>query len=140
MSISDVAKIATKFTVFGRVTPEQKHALVKALKNSGKVVAMTGDGVNDTLALKEADCSIAMADGSEVARSISHLVLLNSKFASLPDVVKEGRKVVNNVQQSSALYLMKTGVFYNRTFTCNNYHLCRNILFNYSNYICLNYS
>lgn len=108
MSLSDVAKIATKFTVFGRVTPEQKHALVKALKNSGKVVAMTGDGVNDTLALKEADCSIAMADGSEVARSISHLVLLNSKFSSLPDVVREGRKVVNNVQQSSALFLMKT--------------------------------
>lgn len=108
MSLGDVAKVANKFTVFGRVSPEQKHVLVKALKLSGKVVAMTGDGVNDTLALKEADCSIAMADGSEVARGISHLVLLNSKFSSLPQVVKEGRKVVNNVQQSSSLYLMKT--------------------------------
>lgn len=108
MSLSDVAKIANKFTVFGRVSPEQKHALIKALKNAGNVVAMTGDGVNDTLALKEADCSISMVDGSEVARGISHLVLLNSKFSSLPEVVKEGRKVVNNIQQSSALYLMKT--------------------------------
>lgn len=108
MSIEDVKKIANKFTVFGRVSPEQKHALVKALKNSGKVVAMTGDGVNDTLALKEADCSISMADGSDVARNLSHLVLMDSKFSSLPAVVKEGRQVVNNVQQSSALYLMKT--------------------------------
>ena len=108
MSLEDVAKIANKFTVFGRVSPEQKHTLIKALKNDGNVVAMTGDGVNDTLALKEADCSISMADGSEVARAISHLVLLNSKFASLPDVVREGRKVVNNIQKSSALYLMKT--------------------------------
>lgn len=108
MSIDDVKKIADKFTVFGRVSPEQKHALIKALKNSGKVVAMTGDGVNDTLALKEADCSISMADGSEVARNLSHLVLMDSKFSSLPAVVKEGRQVVNNVQQSSALYLMKT--------------------------------
>lgn len=108
MSLQDVAKIADKFTVFGRVSPEQKHTIIKTLKNSGKVVAMTGDGVNDTLALKEADCSISMADGSEVARSLSHLVLLDSKFSSLPDVVKEGRQVVNNIQQSSALYLMKT--------------------------------
>ncbi len=108
MSLNDVAKIADKFTVFGRVSPEQKHALIKSLKNAGNVVAMTGDGVNDTLALKEADCSISMVDGSEVARGISHLVLLNSKFSSLPEVVKEGRKVVNNIQQSSALYLMKT--------------------------------
>ena len=108
LSLDEVARVANKYTVFGRVSPEQKHALVKALKNAGNVVAMTGDGVNDTLALKEADCSISMADGSEVARGISHLVLLNSKFASLPSVVKEGRKVVNNIQQSSALYLMKT--------------------------------
>lgn len=108
MSIPDVAKIADKYTVFGRVSPEQKHALIKALKNKGKVVAMTGDGVNDTLALKEADCSIAMADGSEVARGLSDIVLLDSKFSSLPEVVREGRKVVNNVQQSSTLFLMKT--------------------------------
>lgn len=108
MSLQQVAKIADKFTVFGRVSPEQKHTIIKALKNAGYVVAMTGDGVNDTLALKEADCSISMADGSDVARSLSHLVLLDCKFASLPAVVKEGRQVVNNVQQSSALYLMKT--------------------------------
>lgn len=108
MSLEEVEKIASKFTVFGRVSPEQKHMLIKSLKKAGNVVAMTGDGVNDTLALKEADCSISMADGSDVARSLSHLVLLDSKFSSLPAVVKEGRQVVNNVQQSSTLYLMKT--------------------------------
>lgn len=108
LSIEEVEKIANNFTVFGRVSPEQKHALVKALKKSGHTVAMTGDGVNDTLALKEADCSIAMADGSEVARNLSNIVLLDSKFSSLPAVVKEGRQVINNVQQSSTLFLMKT--------------------------------
>lgn len=108
MSLQEVEQIADKFTVFGRVSPEQKHMLIKTLKKQGNTVAMTGDGVNDTLALKEADCSIAMADGSEVARNLSNLVLLDSKFSSLPAVVKEGRQVVNNVQQSSTLYLMKT--------------------------------
>jgi cation-transporting ATPase E len=107
MSLEEVSKIADKYTVFGRVSPEQKHALIKALKKKN-VVAMTGDGVNDTLALKEADCSIAMADGSEVARNISNLVLLNSNFSSLPSVVEEGRRVINNVQSSSTLFLMKT--------------------------------
>jgi cation-transporting ATPase E len=106
-SLEEVEKIADKYTVFGRVSPEQKHALIKALKKNN-VVAMTGDGVNDTLALKEADCSIAMADGSEVARNISNLVLLNSNFSSLPSVVEEGRRVINNVQSSSTLFLMKT--------------------------------
>lgn len=108
MSLQEVAQIANKFTVFGRVTPEQKHCIIKTLKTQGNVVAMTGDGVNDTLALKEANCSIAMADGSEVARNISHLVLMDSNFSALPAVVKEGRQVVNNVQSSSVLYLMKT--------------------------------
>ncbi len=108
MSLIEVAQIADKFTVFGRVTPEQKHTIIKALKTQGNVVAMTGDGVNDTLALKEANCSIAMADGSEVARNISHLVLMQSNFSALPSIVKEGRKIVNNVQYSSVLYLMKT--------------------------------
>lgn len=108
MSLDEVEKIADKFSVFGRVSPEQKYVIVKTLKKKGKVVAMTGDGVNDTLALKEADCSIAMADGSEVARNISHLVLMNSNFTSLPSVVKEGRQVVNNVQNASSLFLMKT--------------------------------
>lgn len=107
-SVEEVAKMANEYTVFGRVTPEQKYTLVKALKDAGKVVAMTGDGVNDTLALKEADCSIAMADGSEVARGVSKLVLLNSDFTALPSVVKEGRQVINNVQNSSGLFVMKT--------------------------------
>lgn len=108
MSLEEVEQIANDFTVFGRVSPEQKYTIIKALRKSGKVVAMTGDGVNDTLALKEADCSIAMADGSEVARNISNLVLMDSNFTSLPSVVKEGRQVVNNVQNSSVLFLMKT--------------------------------
>lgn len=108
MSLEEVEKIADDFTVFGRVSPEQKYVIIKSLRKSGKVVAMTGDGVNDTLALKEADCSIAMADGSDVARNISNLVLMDSNFTSLPSVVKEGRQVVNNVQNSSVLFLMKT--------------------------------
>ncbi len=108
MSLQEVAQIANKFTVFGRVTPEQKHVIVKTLKTQGNVVAMTGDGVNDTLALKEANCSIAMADGSEVARNVSHLVLMESNFSALPAIVNEGRQIVNNVQKSSVLYLMKT--------------------------------
>ena len=108
VSLQEVAQLASKFTVFGRVTPEQKHILIKTLKTQGNTVAMTGDGVNDTLALKEADCSIAMADGSEVARNISHLVLLESNFSALPSIVREGRQIVNNVQKSSVLYLMKT--------------------------------
>lgn len=108
LSLQEVEKIADKFTIFGRVSPEQKHTIIKTLKKQGNIVAMTGDGVNDTLALKEADCSIAMADGSEVARSLSNLVLMDSKFSSLPSVVKEGRQVINNVQQSSTLFLMKT--------------------------------
>lgn len=107
-SLKEVEQLAEKFTVFGRVSPEQKYTLIKTLKSKGHVVAMTGDGVNDTLALKEADCSIAMADGSEVARNISKLVLMDSKFSSLPAVVKEGRQVINNVQNSSVLFLMKT--------------------------------
>ena len=99
---------ADKYAVFGRVTPEQKVLLVKAFKNAGHVVAMTGDGVNDTLALKESNCAIAMADGSEVARKVSQIVLLNSDFATLPDVVREGRRCINNVRSSAVLFLMKT--------------------------------
>ncbi len=108
MPDEEVVKAADRYAVFGRVSPEQKHILVKTLQSLGYVVSMTGDGVNDTLALKEADCSIAMADGSEVARSISNIVLLDNNFASLPSVVKEGRQAVNNVQRSSTLFLMKT--------------------------------
>ncbi|MDR2634454.1 MAG: HAD-IC family P-type ATPase, partial [Clostridiales bacterium] len=95
-------------TVFGRVTPEQKLALIKALKAAGHTVAMTGDGVNDVLALKEADCSVAMAAGSDAARTVSQLVLLDSNFASMPKIVKEGRQNVNNLQRMACLYLTKT--------------------------------
>lgn len=108
MSIEEVKEIANKYTVFGRVTPEQKEALVIALKESGKTVAMTGDGVNDILALKRSDCSIAMASGAEAARNISHIVLLDSNFARLPAVVDEGRRVVNNLQRTAALFITKT--------------------------------
>ncbi len=103
-----VIAAANKYTVFGRVTPEQKAILIKALKAAGNTVAMTGDGVNDILALKEADCSIAMASGSEAVRSVSHMVLLNSDFGSMPETVLEGRRVINNVQKSSSLFFMKT--------------------------------
>ncbi|MDO5603017.1 MAG: cation-translocating P-type ATPase [Oscillospiraceae bacterium] len=99
---------AERYQVFGRVTPRQKLSLVKALKNAGHTVAMTGDGVNDVLALKEADCSVAMASGSDAARTVADLVLLDSNFASLPKVVQEGRRSINNLQRSAALFLTKT--------------------------------
>ena len=104
----ELVAMCEDYAVFGRVTPEQKILLVKALKEKGHTVAMTGDGVNDTLALKESDCSIAMADGSEVARKVSKIVLMNSDFGVLPDIVKEGRRCINSVRMSSVLYLMKT--------------------------------
>ena len=105
---SELIEAAEEYAIFGRVTPEQKVLLIKTLKDCGRIVAMTGDGVNDTLALKESNCAIAMADGSEVARKISQIVLLNSDFSALPDVVREGRRCINNVRSSSVLYLMKT--------------------------------
>ena len=108
LSDEELIESAEKYTVFGRVTPEQKVLLIKTLKINGHTVAMTGDGVNDTLALKESNCAIAMADGSEMARKVAHIVLMNSDFSTLPDVVKEGRRCINNVRQSSVLYLMKT--------------------------------
>mgnify|MGYP002409128985 CR=1 FL=1 len=98
---------AEEYTVFGRVTPQQKLELVQALKKNGHTVAMTGDGVNDVLALKESDCSIAMASGSEAARTVSQLVLLDSDFSSLPLVVHEGRRSINNLQRSASLFLVK---------------------------------
>ena len=108
LSPQEVETIATEYTVFGRVSPDQKAILVRALKRNGKTVAMTGDGVNDILAMKESDCSIAMASGSEAARNVAHLVLLDSNFANMPKVVLEGRRVINNIQSSASLYLMKT--------------------------------
>ena len=104
----DIRRAVSEYAVFGRVTPQQKLAFVKALKAQGHTVAMTGDGVNDVLALKEADCSIAMASGSDAARTVSSLVLLDSNFASMPVVVQEGRRSINNLQRSSALFLSKT--------------------------------
>lgn len=108
MSDEDVAKVANEYTVFGRVSPEQKAILVKALRQAGHVTAMTGDGVNDILALKEADCAISVASGSDSARNVSHLVLMDNNFNSMPNVVYEGRRVINNVQCSASLFLMKT--------------------------------
>ncbi len=107
-SDQEVIEAANKYTVFGRVTPDQKRLLVRAVKAKGHTVAMTGDGVNDILAMRESDCSVSMASGAEAARNVSHLVLLNNDFTSMPDVVMEGRRVVNNVQASSAMFLMKT--------------------------------
>ena len=98
---------AAKYMVFGRVTPEQKRQLIQALQAQGHTVAMTGDGVNDVLALKDADCSIAMAAGSEAAIHVAQVVLLDSDFACLPAVVLEGRRVVNNIQRSASLFLVK---------------------------------
>ena len=103
-AVNDAVK---RYTVFGRVTPEQKRMLVKALKRAGKTVAMTGDGVNDVLALKDADCSVAMASGSDAAAQAAQLVLLESDFAKMPEVVAEGRKVVNNLERSGSLFLVK---------------------------------
>lgn len=96
-----------QYTVFGRVTPKQKQKLVQALQKKGHTVAMTGDGVNDILAMKDADCSVAMASGSEAAAQAAQVVLLDSDFAHMPDVVYEGRRVVNNVQRSASLFLVK---------------------------------
>ena len=104
----ELEAVAEEYAVFGRVTPEQKVIIVKKLRSLGHTVAMTGDGVNDTLALKESNCAIAMADGSEVARKISQIVLGDSDFSALPDVVREGRRCINNVRQSASLFLMKT--------------------------------
>lgn len=107
-SDEQLKEVAESCNVFGRVTPAQKKSLVLALQEKGHSVAMTGDGVNDVLALKEADCSVAMASGSDAARNVSQLVLVNNDFASMPSVVAEGRRTINNIEQSSALYLVKT--------------------------------
>ena len=104
---ADLANAATKYVVFGRVTPDQKRALVRAMKAKGETVAMTGDGVNDVLALKDADCSIAMASGSEAASQVAQLVLMDSDFSKMPAVVAEGRRVVNNIERTASLFLVK---------------------------------
>lgn len=103
----DIRQAVEKYTVFGRVTPNQKRKFVQALKAAGHTVAMTGDGVNDVLALKDADCGIAMASGSDAACQAAQLVLLSSDFSALPEVVLEGRRVINNIQRASSLFLVK---------------------------------
>ncbi len=104
----DIPSLILHYNVFARSTPEQKKVIVQELQKKGHVVAMTGDGVNDVLALRQADCSIAMASGSAASRNVSQLVLLNSNFDSLPEVVLEGRKAINNIEKTSALFLSKT--------------------------------
>ena len=102
-----LAAAAEKYTVFGRVLPEQKRVLIRALKNAGHTVAMTGDGVNDVLAMKDAHCSIAMASGAQAAGQVAQLVLLDSDFSAMPHIVNEGRRVINNIQRAAALFLVK---------------------------------
>ena len=105
----DELKVAAlKYKIFGRVTPEQKRIIIQALRQGGNTVAMIGDGVNDLLALKAADCSIAMASGSDAPKAVSHLVSLDSNFSSLPKVVEEGRRVINNLQRVCSIFLVKT--------------------------------
>ena len=108
LSNQEVVEAANRYTVFGRVTPEQKSILVSSLKSKGHTVAMTGDGVNDILAMRQADCALSIASGADAARNVAHLVLMDNNFSSMPDVVVEGRRVINNIAKASSLYLMKT--------------------------------
>lgn len=112
LNSDNIDEMLEKYDVFGRVTPDQKKMIIESLQRKGHTVAMTGDGVNDVLALKKADCSIAMASGSDAAKNVSQLVLLDSNFASMPEVVAEGRRTINNVERSASLLLIKT------IFTC----------------------
>lgn len=105
---NELEAAACKYTVFGRVSPEQKLKLVETLKDKGHIVGMTGDGVNDVMALKEADCSIGMQSGSDAVRCVSQIVLMDSDFSSMPKIVAEGRRTINNVERSASLYLVKT--------------------------------
>ncbi len=104
----DIKEAVMKYSIFGRVTPEQKKQIILALKEQKHTVAMTGDGVNDVLALKNADCSISIANGSDAARNVSQLVLMDSDFKSMPNIVDEGRRTINNIQRSATLFLVKT--------------------------------
>ncbi len=107
LSDEDVYTAAGKYTVFGRVTPDMKRKLVKALKKRGHTVAMTGDGVNDVLAMKDSDCGVAMASGAQAASQVARLVLMDSDFTAMPGIVGEGRRVINNIQRASSLFLVK---------------------------------
>jgi cation-transporting ATPase E len=106
--MEELKKVVSENVIFGRVLPEQKKLLIKALQKNGNIVAMTGDGVNDVLALKESDCSIAMASGSEAAKNSSHIVLLDSDFTVLPKIVGEGRQIIHNIERVASLFLVKT--------------------------------
>ncbi|MGN1277359.1 MAG: HAD-IC family P-type ATPase, partial [Floccifex sp.] len=106
--IEDVASVIEDYTIFGRVSPNQKKEMICALKEKGHIVAMTGDGVNDVMALKEADCSIAMGNGSQASKSVASLVLLDNQFEALPEILKQGRMVIHNIQRSASLFLVKT--------------------------------
>jgi len=108
LSDEELSAVAEKTVVFGRVSPEQKRVIIKSLQSAGHTVAMTGDGVNDVLALKDADCSVAMASGSQAANHAAQLVLLDSDFSAMPEVVLEGRRVINNIQRAASIFLMKT--------------------------------
>ena len=108
MTEEQLIEIADKYRIFGRVTPQGKKTLVSAMQNNKHTVAMTGDGVNDVLALRQADCAIAVREGSEAARNVAHLVLLNSDFKSIPKIVLEGRKTINNIERSASLFITKT--------------------------------
>ena len=110
-SVDELKEVVDSYTVFGRVTPHQKKNIVKAFQANKHTVAMTGDGVNDVLALKESDCGIAMANGSDATKAVAQLVLMNSDFSSLPKVVEEGRKQINNLERVSELFLSKTVFF-----------------------------
>ena len=118
LSDIEVENAANEYTVFGRVTPEQKAILIRSIKKAGNTVAMTGDGVNDILAMKEADCAVSVASGSEAARNVSNLVLQDNNFGSMPKIVYEGRRVINNIKDSSSLYIMKTLLILILAITC----------------------
>ena len=107
-TVKDIDQAVQTYSIFGRVTPEQKKQMVVALQGQGHTVAMTGDGVNDVMALKEADCSIAMGSGSEATKGVASLVLLKDQFRAMPSILREGRIVINNIQRSASLFLVKT--------------------------------
>lgn len=139
MSDEEIADIANKYTVFGRVTPEQKAILVRSMKKSGRTVAMTGDGVNDILAMRESDCAISVGCGTDAAKTVANLVLMDNKFSQMPRVVAEGRRVVNNIQNSSSLFLMKTCMVMLTTILCLimqvNYPFAPNQLYTFEFFI-----
>lgn len=122
LSELEVENAANQYTVFGRVTPEQKAILIRSIKKAGNTVAMTGDGVNDILAMKEADCAVSVASGSEAARNVSNLVLQDNNFGSMPKIVNEGRRVINNVKNSASLYIMKTLLILFLSIICISLH------------------